>query len=65
MTWVLDTCVLLDLVCNDKMFADVMIGAYALLKGGLITRNEDDFRSLYPTLNIFNPATGHPRMPTH
>lgn len=21
MTWVLDTCVLLDLACNDKMFA--------------------------------------------
>ena len=139
MTWVLDTCVLLDLVCNDKTFADcasraiqakldealtiapityvelapqflgnverqneflrdlwiecdfggsmdsvlaahhawyehvlrkrkgevakrpiadVMIGAYALSKGGLITRNEDDFRSLYPTLKIFNPAAG-------
>ena len=139
MTWVLDTCVLLDLACNDKMFADcasraiqaklddaltiapityvelapqflgngerqneflrdlwiecdfggsmdsvlaahhawyehvlrkrkgeiakrpiadVIIGAYALSKGGLITRNEVDFRSLYPTLKIFNPATG-------
>lgn len=22
MTWVVDTCVLLDLVCNDKTFAD-------------------------------------------
>ena len=22
MTWVLDTCVLLDVACNDKMFAD-------------------------------------------
>ena len=22
MTWVLDTCVLLDLACNDKMFAE-------------------------------------------
>ena len=36
--------------------ADVMIGAYALQKGGLITRNEDDFRSLYPMLNIYNPV---------
>jgi len=36
--------------------ADVLIGAYAMQKGGLITRNEDDFRSLYPALNIFNPA---------
>ena len=39
-----------------RPIADVMIGAYALQKGGLITRNEDDFRSLYPTLNIFNPV---------
>ena len=80
MTWVLDTCVLLDLACfggsmdsvlaahhawyehvlrkrkgevAKRSIADVMIGAYALSKGGLITRNEDDFRSLYPTLKIF------------
>ena len=25
-------------------------------KGGLITRNEADFRSLYPNLTIFNPV---------
>ena len=43
MIWVIDACV-------------VMIGAYALQKGGLITRNEDDFRSLYPALNIYNPV---------
>ena len=43
MIWIVDTCV-------------VMIGAYALQKGGLITRNEDDFRSLYPALNIYNPV---------
>ena len=37
--------------------ADVLIGAYAMQNGGgLITRNEDDFRSLYPALNIFNPV---------
>lgn len=36
--------------------ADVIIGAYAMQKGGLITRNEDDFRSLYPNLPIFNPV---------
>ena len=138
MTWVVDTCVLLDLACNDKTFAgcasraiqskiddaltiapltyvelapqflgnaarqdeflrslwiecdfdgsrdavlaahkawyehitrkragqvakrpiaDIMIGAYAMQKGGLITRNEDDFRSLFPNLTIFNPVT--------
>lgn len=36
--------------------ADVLIGAYAMQNGGLITRNEDDFRALYPNLTIFNPA---------
>ena len=40
-----------------RPIADVMIGAYAESKGGLITRNEDDFRVLFPNLNIFNPAT--------
>ena len=43
---------------TKRPIADVMIGAYALQKGGLITRNEDHFRSLYPTLNIYNPM--HP-----
>lgn len=42
-----------------RPIADVLIGAYALSKGGLITRNEADFRSLYPGLRIFNP--GQPR----
>ena len=36
--------------------ADVFIGAYAMQKGRLITRNEDDFRALYPSLTIFNPT---------
>lgn len=39
-----------------RPIADVMIGAYAESKGGLITRNEDDFRALFPNLMIFNPA---------
>ena len=39
-----------------RPIADVMIGAYAFSKGGLITRNEADFRPLYPSLTIFNPA---------
>ena len=29
---------------TKRPIADVMIGAYALQKGGLITRNEEDFR---------------------
>ncbi len=40
-----------------RPIADVMIGAYALSRGGLITRNEVDFKSLYPNLTIFNPVT--------
>ena len=43
-------------VVTKRPIADVMIGAYALQKGGLITRNEDDFRSLYPALHIYNPV---------
>jgi len=40
-----------------RPIADVVIGAYALTKGGLITRNEDDFRTLYPPLRIYNPIS--------
>ena len=40
---------------RKRPIADIMIGAYAMSKGGLITRNEDDFRSLYPSLPILNP----------
>ena len=42
---------------RKRPIADVMIGAYALRKGGIITRNEADFRSLYPNLPIYNPAS--------
>ncbi|MBQ3289588.1 MAG: type II toxin-antitoxin system VapC family toxin [Kiritimatiellae bacterium] len=35
--------------------ADVMIGALAQATNGLITRNADDFRALFPTLNIVTP----------
>ena len=42
MKWVVDTC--------------VVIGALAMENAGLITRNEDDFRSLYPMLSIYNPV---------
>ena len=103
MTWVVDTCIILDILDRHPEFAemssralqsklddakggknvvlsahkawhehimrkrsgnarkrpiaDVLIGAYAMQKGGLITRNEADFRSLYPNLLIFNPAS--------
>ena len=42
---------------RKRPIADIMIGAYAMQKGGLITRNEVDFRSLYPNLTIFNPVS--------
>lgn len=42
---------------GKRPIADVMIGAYAMQNAGLITRNESDFRTLYPDLRIFNPAT--------
>lgn len=41
---------------TKRPIADVIIGAYAMSKGGLITRNESDFRTLYPSLTIYNPA---------
>ena len=40
---------------KKRPIADVLIGAYAMQKGGLITRNEDDFHALFPNLTIFNP----------
>ena len=40
-----------------RPIADVLIGAYAIEKGGLITRNEADFKELYPDLSIFNPIS--------
>ena len=40
-----------------RPIADVLIGAYAMQKGGLITRNEADFHALYPNLTIFNPVS--------
>lgn len=42
---------------RKRPIADIMIGAYAMQKGGLITRNEADFRALYPNLTIFNPVS--------
>ena len=42
---------------KKRPIADIMIGAYAMQRGGLITRNESDFRSLYPDLTIFNPSS--------
>ncbi len=55
--WVVDICVRKRTgVVRKRPIADVMIGACAYMVGGLVTRNEADFRMLYPDLPIFNPA---------
>ena len=46
---------------KKRPIADVLIGAYAMQKGGLITRNEDDFHSLFPDLMIYNPVSCNPQ----
>lgn len=35
--------------------ADVLIGAFASLRDGLLTRNEGDFRAVFPTLRLEAP----------
>ncbi len=35
--------------------ADILIGAFASGRKGLLTRNEDDYRSVFPTLRIAKP----------
>lgn len=37
---------------QKRPIADLLIGAFALRFGGLLTRNTDDFRVLFPTLQI-------------
>ena len=38
-----------------RPIADVQIGAFALRFDGLITRNGDDFKKLFPKLNVVKP----------
>lgn len=38
-----------------RPIADVLIGAFALRYQGLLTRNADDFRRLFPTLHLIAP----------
>ncbi|MDR0842468.1 MAG: type II toxin-antitoxin system VapC family toxin [Acidobacteriota bacterium] len=35
--------------------ADMMIGAFASLQKGLLTRNPDDFKRVFPSLTILTP----------
>ena len=58
MTWVVDTCIVIDLVERDSEFSATSAAALEsqLADSFVITRNEDDFRALYPSLTIFNPT---------
>lgn len=38
-----------------RPIADVLIGAFALRHQGLLTRNADDFRKLFPSLRLIEP----------
>ena len=44
-----------------RPIADVLIGAFAHRRSGLITRNACDFLTLYPTLSIWEPGEVSPR----
>ena len=41
-----------------RPIADVVIGAFALRRSGLITRNAADFTKVYPSLAIWDPRNG-------
>jgi len=40
---------------TKRPVADVLIGGFALRFDGLITRNTDDFRKLFPALRLIRP----------
>jgi len=46
MSWVVDTCIILD----------VLIGAYASIRSGLLTLNRADFAAVFPDLDIRSPG---------
>lgn len=41
-----------------RPLADILIGAYANRRTGLITRNPDDFEPIFPDLTLSVPSTG-------
>lgn len=41
---------------HKRPVADIMIGAFATKFRGLVTRNERDFRDIFPELEIINPV---------
>ncbi len=61
MAWVVDTCLLIDVAgrragpAPKRPLADVLIGALATRFQGILTRNEADFRQVFPTLKLLVP----------
>jgi predicted nucleic acid-binding protein len=41
---------------EGRPVADVLIGAFAANRSGLLTRNPSDFSAVYPSLRILTPA---------
>ncbi len=48
-------------VAKRRPVADALIGALAMRRGGIITRNGADFHSFYPSLRIVNPKAARTR----
>ncbi len=40
---------------NRRPIADILVGAFAVSRSGLITRNSDDFAPIFPALEIRMP----------
>jgi predicted nucleic acid-binding protein len=40
---------------DKRPIADILIGAYAINRKGLLTRNSKDFASTFPSLKIITP----------
>jgi predicted nucleic acid-binding protein len=49
---------------SRRPVADLLIGALALRHDGLITRNGDDFLTLYPRITIVDPTKPEGELPT-
>ncbi len=55
MAWVVDTCLLSTANAPKRPLADILIGAFASRFDGILTRNEADFKTVFPSLAITAP----------
>ncbi len=46
---------------SRRPVADILIGAFAIGRKGLLTRNSEDFRSSFPTLKLLEPKGSEER----